>query len=421
MTIVLCAVAAGVALWLLMTARSALNNLSPLALAKMIESQEKRSRILREFMDRRPSFLVTLQIATIGAAVGMVISCERLFARQYDPNQISMAGLMPGLLAIIVLVALAQIVAAANPPFALALGLPFLRICWWALAPFSLPVAAVLSGLLKAYQRKQSGEGEQDKDGEIAALIDVGQREGILEGDDSVLVQNVLEFGDTVAREVMTPRTDMVCAVADISAGDAVALLAKARHTRLPLYEGQVDNIVGVSTVKDLLAPLLGGEREAPAKRFSQPALFVPENKPIAKLLREFQQQKVQIAMVVDEYGGVSGLCTTEDLLEEIVGEIQENYEADEAPFRVIADGVVEALGRASADDVAEALGVELQKGSYDSVAGWIITALGAIPKTGERAKVDGLEVEVLSADKKRVHRVKVARPSETETAPQAP
>jgi len=175
------------------------------------------------------------------------------------------------------------------------------------------------------------------------------------------------------------------------------------------------------ATVKDLLGPLLNGEREAPAKRFSQPAFFVPENKPISKLLREFQQQKVQIAIVVDEYGGVSGLCTTEDLLEEIVGEIQENYEADEAPFRLLEPGVVEALGRASADDVAEALGVLLQKGSYDSVAGWIITALGAIPKTGERAKVEGLEVEVLSADKKRVHRVRVARPSrpsETSSAP---
>ena len=419
MTFVACA-AAGLALWLLMAARSALNNLSPVALAKMAESQDRRSRILREFMDRRPSFLVTFQIGTICAVAGLIASCERLFATPNGGNQ-SFAGLVTGLLAAIALVALAQLAAAVNPPFALGLGMPFLRLCWLVFAPLSLPVAAVLTKLLSIYQRRQAGEGNEDKDGEIAALIDVGQREGILEGDDSVLVQNVLEFGDTVVREVMTPRTDMICAQANISAAEAVALLARARHTRLPLYEGQVDNIVGVATVKDLLGPLLNGEREAPAKRFSQPAFFVPENKPISKLLREFQQQKVQIAIVVDEYGGVSGLCTTEDLLEEIVGEIQENYEADEAPFRLLEPGVVEALGRASADDVAEALGVLLQKGSYDSVAGWIITALGAIPKTGERAKVEGLEVEVLSADKKRVHRVRVARPSrpsETSSAP---
>ncbi|MCI4397915.1 MAG: HlyC/CorC family transporter [Acidobacteria bacterium] len=412
MTAALCAAAAGVALWLLMAARSALNNLSSLALAKMVESQEKRSRILREFMERQPSFLVSLQVGTIVAGVALVVSCERLFAAGGGGNQ-SVSGLLTGLLAGVAIVVLAQLAAAANPPFALSVGLPFLRFCWWLLAPISLPVAAILSRLLAAYHGRQAGDGESDKDGEIAALIDVGRREGILEGDDSVLVQNVLEFGDTVVREVMTPRTDMVCAPADISVGDAVALLARARHTRLPLYEGQVDNITGIATAKDLLGPLLGGEKGASAKRFAQPALFVPENKPISKLLREFQQQKVQIAMVVDEYGGVSGLCTTEDLLEEIVGEIQENYEADEAPFRVLEPGVVEALGRASVYDVAEALGVELQKGSYDSVAGWLITALGSIPKNGERATVEGLEVEVLSADKKRVHRVRVARPLE--------
>ncbi len=399
------AAAAAIALWLLIVARSALNNLSPLALSKLSEGRDRLSKITHEFAERRPSFLVSLQVGTIAAAAALVASCERL------PSMAGGKGLALGFASAIVIVAFAQIVAAVNPPFALFAGLPFLRVCYWLLAPLSLPLAALLAKILSGYHGKQASLGNENKEGEIAALIDVGKREGILEGDDSELVQNVLEFGDTVVREVMTPRTDMVCAPAEITTGEAVALLARARHTRLPLYEGQIDNVTGIVTAKDLLVPMTGAEKEVPAKRFSQPPLFVPENKPISKLLREFQQKKTQIALVVDEYGGVSGLCTTEDLVEEIVGEIQESSEADEAPFSVREPGVVEALGRAPVSDVAEALGAEIKEGSYDSVAGWVITALGSIPKNGERLKIDGLDVEVLSADKKRVHRVRLARP----------
>ncbi len=405
------AAAAAIALWLLIVARSALNNLSTLALSKMAEGEDRLSRIIHEFTERQPSFLVSLQAGTIAAAAALVVSCERL------PFLDAVSGLTLGLIASIVIVALGQIMAAASPAYALLIGLPFLRVCCWLLAPLSFPLGALLARLLARYHGRQPAGGEGDKEGEIAALIDVGQREGILEGDDSELVQNVLEFGDTVVREVMTARTDMVCAPEEITTGEAVALLARARHTRLPLYKGQVDNVTSIVTAKDLLVPVTGGEKDAPAKRFSQPPLFVPENKPISKLLRELQQQKSQIALVVDEYGGISGLCTTED----IVGEIQESSEADESPFTLTGPDVVEALGRAPVNDVAEALGAEIKEGSYDSVAGWVITALGSIPKSGERLKIDGLEVEVLSADRKRVHRVRVARPPLGDAEPQQP
>ena len=171
-----------------------------------------------------------------------------------------------------------------------------------------------------------------------------------------------------------------------------------------------MDNIVGVVYVKELLGPLLQGGGSDSLQRFMRPVPFVPENKPISQLLREFQREKVQLAIVVDEYGGVDGLVTSEDLLEEIVGEIQESDEAEEAPFKTTGEGQVEALGRASVYDLAVTLGVNLSEGDYDTVAGWVITALGSIPRAGDRTVIEGLEVEILQADRKRIHRVRVTR-----------
>ena len=285
----------------------------------------------------------------------------------------------------------------------------------------ALPLAAVLSRQLSAHRERQDLE-DEDKEEEISALINVGQSEGILEKEDSVLIRGVMEFGDTVAREVMTPRTDMVCAPASASLKTAADLMAKARHTRLPLYEGQVDNVVGVAYLKDFLSHVLSGEGDRPVSEFMRPVPFVPENKPISALLREFQSQKLQLAIVVDEYGGVDGLVTTEDLVEEIVGEIQEAGEPGEEPFREVSPGVVEALGRASLYDVAERLGVDLPEGDYDSVAGWITTSLGVIPHQGQRVTLDGVDVEVLAADKRRIHKVRTTvRRQGTESQSQPP
>lgn len=415
MTLALCA-ASGLTLLLLLAARSALNDLSPVALGKLSEEQPGPGGLLARFLDRKPSFLLTLQLGIMGATAILVMSVEHLFRDGDAAGGLDLRGVLAGLIAAGVILALAQLLAALEPRQTLFVTLPFLRLCGWVLAPVTVPLGAVVQALLDAWERRQGQESEEDKEEEIAALIGVGEREGILEGEDSVLIEGVLSFGDTVVREVMTPRTDMVCAEAGTALKSGVELLARTRHTRLPLYEGQVDNIVGVVYVKELLGPLLEGDGGAPLKRFMRPVPFVPENKPISQLLREFQQQKVQLAIVVDEYGGVDGVVTSEDLLEEIVGEIQESDEAEEAPLKTTGAGQVEALGRASIYDLAEALGVDFEEGDYDTVAGWVITALGSIPHAGDRTTIEGLQVEVLQADKKRIHRVRVTR-----SAPGAP
>lgn len=406
MMLVAAAVSAAL-LFLLLVARSALNDLSPVALSQMAEERASAAKMLQPFLERKPSFLLTLQAGIMGFTATLVLTAERAV----DAPGTDFAGLLLGVACAGAVVIAAQVAAAVDPPLALTLTLPFLTATAWVFWPLTAPLGWMLGRMIEAWERRQAPPDAEAKEEEIAALLDVGEREGILEGEDSVLIEGVLSFGDTVVREVMTPRTDMVCAEAGIPVEAAVELLARTRHTRLPLYEGQVDNIVGVAYVKELLGPLLEGRKAEAARVFMRPVPFVPESKPISRLLREFQEAKVQLAIVVDEYGGVDGLVTSEDLLEEIVGEIQESDEAEEVPLRTLAPGSVEVLGRAPVYDLGEALDVSIPEGDYDSVAGWVIARLGTIPHTGALASLDGLEVEVVHADRKRLHRLRVTRP----------
>lgn len=397
------------ALFLLLLVRSSLNGLSAMAVSKLSEEETPMAQGVRAFRSRRLAYQLSLQFSLLLMGMGAAFLMTRFLMGQESAHPLVYGFIAAGAV-VLLLSVLAQVAAAFNPEGVLLYTLPVLRVFLWFLGAVTVPLAAVLSKQLLAHRERQELQ-DEDKGEEISALIHVGQSEGILEKEDSVLIRGVMEFGDTVAREVMIPRTDMICAPASASLKAAAELMAKARHTRLPLYEGQVDNIVGVAYLKDFLAHVLEGEGDRPVSDFARPVPFVPENKPISALLREFQAQKLQLAIVVDEYGGVDGLVTTEDLVEEIVGEIQEADEPGGGPITDLSPGVVEALGRAPLWGLAERLGVDLPEGDYDSVAGWITTSLGAIPHQGQHLDLNGVEVDVLSADKRRIHKVRAAVP----------
>jgi putative hemolysin len=398
--------AALVALFLLLLVRSCLNGLSVMALTRLSEEEVPMAEGVRAYLRRTAAYSLTLQfgVLAMGLAVTLLLTAELEGSGVQNPLP---WGFALGLGLLLLLATVAQVLSALSPEKIFLYTLPSVRVFLWVLGPVTLPLAALMDRRVNAAKERADQE-DEDKEEEISALIQVGKSEGILEGEDSVLIRGVMEFGDTVAREVMTPRTDMISAPANTPLKEAAEMLAKARHTRLPIYEEHIDNLVGVAYLKDFLAPLLAGDGERPVSAFARPIFFVPENKPISQLLREFQKQKLQLAIVVDEYGGVDGLVTTEDLLEEIVGEIEEHGEAEAAPFKETAPGVVEALGRASVYGLAQKLGVDLPEGDYDSVAGWINTALGTIPQSGQKLDLDGVSVEVLSADRRRIHKVRV-------------
>lgn len=243
---------------------------------------------------------------------------------------------------------------------------------------------------------------------EIKTVVDAGEEGGVLEEEEKEMIYSIFELGDTLTREVMVPRIDMVAIDAATDLPEAADLVINGTHSRVPVYQDTVDNVVGVLYAKDLLGVLRAGNLDAPLASIVRPAYFVPEAKKVTELLEELQKRRVHIAIVVDEYGGVAGLVTIEDILEEIVGEIQDEYDAEEPMFHQEAEGNYVFDARANLDDVSQLLGVQLPAESYDTLGGLLYTQLGHVPAAGEQLRFNGLAIEVLNVSGRRIGKVRV-------------
>ncbi len=285
------------------------------------------------------------------------------------------------------------------------------------LFPFYAPAHAILQPLVeplaRMIDRRHAEERAKDDDEEdpteeaVTALLEEGEAEGILEAEDRELIRNVVTFGDTVVREVMTPRTRIVALPLDATIPTAWAAFTASRHSRLPVYEGSIEQVRGVLLLKDLMQLPDGAQR--PLASLVKPPHFVPESKPVAELLRDLQRARTQLALVVDEFGGVSGLVTMEDLLEEVFGEIQDEHEAP-AGLVEQAPGVWLVAGQAHVEDVADALGLAWERNGFDTLAGLVMARLGRVPKPHESVAVEGAHLTVLRMEGTRVVQVRVER-----------
>jgi len=237
--------------------------------------------------------------------------------------------------------------------------------------------------------------------------------QGLIEEEGRKLLQSIVDFGDTLVREVMTPRPDMVAISGDATLADVRALFQEQEYSRIPVYGENLDNILGLVYVKDLIQ-LEGAREDAHLQpdlpELLRPATFVPETKRVADLLKEFQRKQTQIAIVVDEYGGTAGLATIEDLLEEIVGEIRDEYDVETEPITEEPDGSFVFSGKVNFDDVRERLHVEVEPEGFETVGGYVLTRVGRVPAVGEKFELDGMDVEVLEAERRRIHRVRFRR-----------
>src|SRR5918993_2206095 len=234
--------------------------------------------------------------------------------------------------------------------------------------------------------------------------------QGLIEEEGRKLLQSIVDFGDTLVREVMTPRPDMVAISGDATLAEVRALFQEQEYSRIPVYGENLDNILGLLYVKDLIR-LEGASAEAHLQtdlpQLLRPATFVPETKRVADLLKEFQRQQTQISIVVDEYGGTAGLATIEDLLEEIVGEIRDEYDVETEPIIEEADGSFVFSGKVNFDEVRDHLHVEVEPEGFETVGGYVLTRVGRVPAVGEKFELDGMDVEVLEAERRRIHRVR--------------
>jgi CBS domain containing-hemolysin-like protein len=245
---------------------------------------------------------------------------------------------------------------------------------------------------------------------EIKSILDVAQSEEVIEADEREMLHSIFEFGDTVVREVMVPRPDMVCIDSSAPLERALALTLKSGFSRIPVISQNIDNVVGILYQKDLIKRLNNGPRSRPRKagEIKREANFVPETKKVAELLREMQKTKTHMVIVVDEYGGVAGLATLEDLLEEIVGEIADEYDREEPSVVRLDDHTLSVAARLSIDELNELLGAELPHSEWDSVGGLVGGMLGRLPVPGDLVRHDGIEFEVQKMNGRRIDHVLV-------------
>ena len=270
------------------------------------------------------------------------------------------------------------------------------------------PVTGGLLRLARPPRARSNGGGPVDPVGPGAETAD---SETVAdETEERKLLQSVVDFGGTLVREVMIPRPDIVAIAHDATVAEFRALFAEEEYSRIPVYEDNLDNILGFVFAKDLvtLDGAQGTSRIVP--QLLRPAHVVPEGKRVAELLRELQVKQVQSAIVVDEFGGTAGLVTIEDLLEEIVGEIRDEYDDESEPIVDEGDGTFVFLSTVSVGDMVERLGVTVERDGFETVGGYLLTRLGRVPTVGETLEIDDLVVEVLEAERRRVRKVRVRR-----------
>lgn len=284
--------------------------------------------------------------------------------------------------------------------------------------PFALlisPLTALVISFLGAVER-QTG---RDAANLLPAVRPTpeAQAAATVAADENRLLRSVVDFGETLVREVMTPRPDIVAIRSNATIDDLRQLVLEQEYSRLPVYAENLDNIVGLVVVKDLIQRPDVASAAGDVTGIMRAANFVPETKRVVDLLREFQQKRFQLALVVDEYGGTAGLVTVEDVVEELVGEIRDEYDSEAEPIVRESDGCFVFSAKVAIGDCLERLQLEIEEGEFETVGGYVLSRVGRVPAAGERFTFDGLDVEILEAERRRIHKVRLRRVPTAESA----
>jgi len=269
----------------------------------------------------------------------------------------------------------------------------------------------VWSGLKAFFRLRAAPDTTRELENEIQGLLEEGEEQGLITSEEERMISSIFDFRETVASEIMTPSAEMVTADCKSSVEELIRLVTEEGYTRIPLYDGIPDTIVGILHAKDLLR--FCAEKEHPAPELRQrlrPAVFIRESTPIINLLRDFQEKKNHMAIVTDEFGGVRGLVTLEDVIEEIVGEIIDEHDREESELRVVGENIILVDAKIDIEQVEQFFKCRLPEGPYESVGGLILHRLAQIPDRGAVVAVGGLILTVLTADKRRIKTVRIEK-----------
>lgn len=405
----------------LATIDMAFTQLSDLSLRKLsTDSEESKDVFLREILINRPRFRfalsATIQILLIIFSILGTLIVSNFFVEQ---GTLLVLSLILGLgLAFVFRQFLPRLLTWKNPESKLLLLLPFIRPFYGVMSFLSDP----LQFFTKAENpettiipNKKEDDEETDSDN-IQALIEVGEAEGIIEGDDRELIESVFEFTETRVGEIMTPRTEICALPIDATITAARDLIIEEKYSRIPVYKERIENIEGVVYVRDLLQAWADGKENQKIETLMREAYFIPETKSASELLKVMQSNHVQIAIVVDEYGGVAGLITVEDIIEEIVGEIEDEDTEQEEVIEIIeGDGgnYFDVLGSTEIHKIERIFDLEIEDDDYTTIAGLVTSQAGYVPKKGEKLSIKGIDIEILKADEKRLQLLRLRRANE--------
>ncbi|MGC8889544.1 MAG: hemolysin family protein [bacterium] len=277
-------------------------------------------------------------------------------------------------------------------------------------SPLASFLTGIANGILRLFGLKLVNPEPFVTEEEIKALVDMGEEEGVIEEEEKEMIENVFELSETVAREVMVPRVDIVALDVSSSLEEVIDIINMSGHSRIPIYEETIDNIVGIIYAKDILKFL--DKKTTPSVRsIMRPPYYVPETKPIDELFKEMRNQKVHMAIIIDEYGGTAGLVTIEDILEELVGEIMDEYDInEESMIREVSPSEVVVDGRLNLEELNELLDIELPIEEADTIAGFIYDHISHIPKAGEEFDYDDVKIRVEEVRGRRITKVRVQK-----------
>ena len=264
-------------------------------------------------------------------------------------------------------------------------------------------------GLMELFARLLYGK-KRVTEAEIQEVMNAGEVEGLINQEEKAMISSILALGDSMVREIMLPRMDMACVSIEDGLSEVLAAIIACGHSRLPVYEGTIDNIIGLIYAKDLLKYWGEADPAIELRKLMRPPYFVPETKNLEELLHDFKKRRVHMAVVIDEYGGTAGLVTIEDLLEQIVGDIQDEYDLEEERLTVEPDGAIVADARLPIEELEEHFKISVERDKFETVGGLIFHLSGRIPSAGEVIESDTLVLTVLEADERRIAKVRIVR-----------
>ena len=392
---------------LLALAESSLTRMTRVRAMSLQEDGHRNASMLVRIETDPPRYLNSVYLAVMIVQNGSAILVAFLAERTFGSFGIGIASLVFTLLYFVVVEAMSKTFGVLHSDrVALAVS-PLVFFLGRVLAAPTRLLIGIANVLLPGKGLRQ---GPFVSENEIRSMAEVGSEEGSIEEEEKELIHSIFEFGDTIAREVMVPRPDVVAIEDDKTLRDVQALVLTHGYSRIPVYHDDLDDVLGFVFAKDVLKALHQGKVDMPLRDIVREAHVVPESKKVADLLREMQRERFHIALVTDEYGSVTGIVSLEDLLEELVGEIADEYDREEPQMAEVSDGVYRVSGKTAIDDVNELLESDLPDEEWDTVAGLVLDLFGKIPDPGEETSFQGLSFRAEEVNGRRVATVLITR-----------